>query len=91
MGKGKLVEMGWAMLRESGKTTNMTPLPPNHCSHKFASIDAVIVRRTDANFAAQCLLCDKLGPQRPNSEAARRALTDTLAPYTEEYENLPDT
>ncbi len=91
MGKGKVVEMGRVMLRENGQTTRyMTPLPPNHCSHKFADIDVVVVRRRDADFAAQCLLCDKVGPQRPNTEAARRALTDTLASAAED-ENFSDT
>jgi hypothetical protein len=66
------------MLRESDKTTRYRiPLSPNHCSHKFADIDAVVVRLKDMGFAAQCLLCDTVGPERTNPEAARRALTDT--------------
>jgi len=52
---------------------------PNHCSHKFAHIDTVVVRRKDMGFTAQCILCEKVGPERTNPEAARRALSDTPA------------
>ncbi len=84
------VKIGWVMLRESGKTTRyIRPVSPNHCSHKFADIDAVVVRRTERGFTAQCLLCESVGPQRSNTEAARRAMTDTPA-RGDEDEKLPD-
>ena len=78
------------MVHERGKTTgNIRAVTPKHCSHKFADIDAVVVRRTEIGFTAQCLLCERVGPQRTNTEAARRAMTDTLARGAED-EKLPD-
>lgn len=60
------------MLPKSGKWTN-------HCSHRFAGIDAVVVQHPDEGFAARCLLCETVGPKRSNTVAARRALMNTLA------------
>ena len=78
------------MLHERGKTTGyIRAMSPKHCSHKFADIDAVVVRRTEMGFTAQCLLCERVGPQRSNTEAARRAMTDTPVRGTED-EKLPD-
>jgi hypothetical protein len=78
------------MVLESGKTTRyLRMMAPNHCSHKFVDIDAVVVRRKDMGFTAQCLLCEKVGPERSNPEAARRALSDTPA-RGDEDERLPD-
>ncbi len=68
------------MLPESGKTTKyMIPVSPNHCSHRYAGIDAVVVRQPEEGFTAKCLLCEIVGPKRSNTQAARRALTDMQA------------
>jgi hypothetical protein len=68
------------MLPESSKTTRyMIPVSPNHCSHRYAGIDAVVVRQPEEGFTAKYLLCEIVGPKRSNTQAARRALTEMQA------------
>jgi hypothetical protein len=47
----------------------LTPGNPR-CEHDAP----IVVTPTETGYYARCLRCQELGPERPNSEAARRAL-----------------